>query len=210
MACEYKVPDGRDFESVFARGSAGVDTGYKNIVGDDLGSYFAGGGSEVKTGMLTAEGVDLGSIFMPKGDANLQLIYVLMQYAACWVRITIDFQRNSWYMDSPASGVTVNGRPFAEVNNVVTNRLDQDAVLHVYKKMMEGYRVVLDVNWGEDSRSYKNGEGLPAGGGFNVIRTPTLADPRFTFDMDPGKPLRDAINRKHNLTVEVICSVYLH
>lgn len=192
MACEYKVPDGRDFESVFARGSAGVDTGYKNIVGDDLGSYFAGGGSEVKTGMLTAEGVDLGNIFMPKGDANLKLLYVLAQSGNSWVRVQLDLRGNSWSFSDPSGG------------KIVSQTLDQDALLHIYNRLMAGYRLAFEVHWGRDDMKITNGDGVSPPMGFRVIKHPTVDDPWFIWEMGLGD------TRKKNVTFEVICNAYLH
>lgn len=192
MACEYKVPDGRDFESVFARGRAGVDTGYKNIVGDDLGSYFAGGGSEVKTGMLTPEGVDLGKIFMPRGDANLKLLYVLAQTSDSWVRVQLDLRRNSWWFSNQRGG------------KIISQTLDQDLLLHAYNRLMAGYRLVFEVHWGRDDMKNTNGEGVVAPMGFRVLNYPTTDNPWFIWEMGLGD------TRKKNVTFEVICNAYLH
>lgn len=194
MSCEFQVPDGRDFESVFARGVAGVETGYKNVVGDDLGTYFAGGGSDVKTGMVTSGGSDLGDIFRSKGDADLQLLNVMANKGGGKGTFEINFPANSF-------GV-LDGAP----GKFITNDLDQAEVLYVHKAIMAGKWVVLDVYWGKDDHSYKNNEGLPSGYKFSVSQTPTVADPRFvwTLYISTGR------SELTTLSFKVIANIYLN
>lgn len=209
MACEYKAPDGRDFESVFARGSAGVDTGYKNIVGDDLGSYFAGGGSEVKTGMLTSEGVDLGDIFRPKGDADLQIMYIMDRILGGWGRYTLDLRANSW-------GLTPEEGDFmcSAGHSVVSEQFDQDVVVHVYKRMMEGCRATFDIYWGKSGLFHTNGEGVVEPEAFLVEQYPTVDDPRLIWRMrctnKPPSTSHGYLTTAYYLSFKVVCNIYLH
>lgn len=64
MASGFLFIDGRDPDSVFTAGNAGITTGLKHASsGTDLGSLYISGNSGITTGLKDSAGNDIGSIF---------------------------------------------------------------------------------------------------------------------------------------------------
>lgn len=202
MSSEFKVPDGRDFDSVFARGKAGVDTGYYTVTGDDLGSYYAGGGSGIKTGIVTADGTDLGDIFRLKGDADLQLCYIMDRIWG-WGRYILDFQKNTYEL-SPVWGDT----DYGQTHIPISESISQDNILHVYQRLLDGCRIELSVRWGLAGLYYTDGSGFTSPYGFAVEQYPTIEDPRFIWRMRCKKGY--SAYQNYYLSFAVFANIYLN
>jgi hypothetical protein len=64
MASGFLFIDGRDPDSVFSAGNAGITTGLKHASsGTDLGNLYISGNSGITTGLLSETGADIGSLF---------------------------------------------------------------------------------------------------------------------------------------------------
>ena len=75
MAVGYKLPDGRDMDSVFLTTNSGTQTvNYKDSSGKDLGKRYVAGSIGVTTGYKNASGTDLGYLFGNGATAHVSSI----------------------------------------------------------------------------------------------------------------------------------------
>lgn len=75
MAVGYKLPDGRDMDSVFLTTNSGSQTvNYKDSSGNDLGKRYVAGSIGVTTGYKNASGTDLGYLFGNGATAHVSSI----------------------------------------------------------------------------------------------------------------------------------------
>lgn len=198
MATRYFLPDGRDFESVFASGNSGINTGFFNAAGDDLGSLFMGGGSDEKAGIYNSSGQDIGKLFRLKGDYD-QKILTMMDNAYGWTRYTINLQSNSWYYD-PSS-------EYSGEREEVSDTFDNLNCLHIYERLIAGFQIEWTVRFKKDADEWATaGQVLPSGYDYKFDHMATKAEPWFTFALTcGGRRSKDA----YNFYVEVLASAFV-
>lgn len=195
MTSRLYMPDGRDFDSVFAHGKSGYETGYYTLAGDDVGSLFAGGGSDEESTYYDPSGRDIAKLFRLKGDADIEL-FTLMEEVYSWGRWVADLQAGAVYYD-PSSGDIGNA------HKEYTNTYHQDLGLHIYERLLAGYRVEWAFHFGTDGSTDHTYPGtLAAPYEFIVEQYPTKEAPQLVFRAKAKKGW-------HNLSVRAVANIYV-
>lgn len=60
---EFYLADGRDFDSIFSNGNAGIDVQKYNSAGQNLGNIYMGGNVGITTHHQRSDGTDCGNLF---------------------------------------------------------------------------------------------------------------------------------------------------